>query len=39
MPPFHSRSTGALRMACISSAGVSVVTPVLDAERLAHLRR
>ncbi len=27
MPPFHSRSTGALRMARIRSAGVSLVTP------------
>ena len=28
MPPFQSRSTGASRIACISSAGVSVVTSV-----------
>ena len=26
MPPFHSRSTGALRQALISSAGVSAST-------------
>ena len=26
MPPFHSRSTGACRIAFISSAGVSVAT-------------
>ena len=28
MPPFHSRSTGACRIACISSAGVIASTPV-----------
>ncbi len=27
MPPFQTRSTGALRMACIRSAGVILVTP------------
>ena len=33
MPPFHSRSTGALRIALISSAGVIASTPRVDAER------
>ena len=27
MPPFHSRSTGACRIAFISSAGVSLAAP------------
>ena len=39
MPPFQSRSTGASRIACISSAGVIAVHVVVEAERRADLRR
>ena len=37
MPPFQSRSTGASRIARISSAGVIRTVPSREAERLTHL--
>ena len=37
MPPFHSRSTGAVRMADSSSFGVMVAS--VDAEHAPHLVR
>ena len=38
MPPFHSRSTGAFRIACIRSAGVSLVTPAGMPQGLTDVR-
>ena len=38
MPPFQSRSTGACRIAFISSAGVIAVDVGSEVERLADLR-
>ena len=37
MPPFHSRSTGACRIACSRSLGVMLFTPSSMPRSLAHL--
>ena len=39
IPPFHSRSTGAVRMAEISSSGDNAFDPGVEAEGGARLRR